>query len=310
MLPLSLAFLLCLATVLNAESTTTKAPSPKKTRTANKETYVPKEPANSPTNFGFVPVKTSENYIQKEPLGRYVYPDLLGQTQAYTSKFPSYQTTQQQISYQPQVQYSQQQITPSYNFAATQSNQQYVYPQQYYQHQAQPTQDFSQFLEYQFGQPQTQYYQEPAIKNVNYIAANSVPQYVYLQQSSNAVENVIPKEHGVKFLMIIPQYVPQQPSLQNYYLSQQTAPQDYTTATLSQQPDQVQYVYKTEPSVNSQKLSSYEKGPTSLLDSYVPSVLQVQYYKKLQAQSQVNKIASDEKPPAESSGKSHGKHER
>lgn len=309
---LSLACLLCFS-LSNAEPPTTKAPTPKKTRTADKEnTYVPKEPANSPTNFGFVPTKTSENYIQREPSARYVYPDLLRQTQAYTTKYQTYEKPQ--ISQQPQVQYVQQQVVPSYNIAGTQATQQYVYPQQYIQNY-QPAQDYSQHFEYQFSQPQlSQYYQqEPQItKNVNYLSAHSVPQYLYLQQSSNAIENVIsPKDHGVRFIMFIPTFEPQQTLHQNYYQSQQTSGQDYTTATIKQQPEQVQYVYNTEPSQNSQRGSSYEKEPTSLLDSYVPSALQVQYYKKLQAQSQANQIVSDEKQATQSlKNKSNGKYER
>ncbi|XP_044748864.1 probable basic-leucine zipper transcription factor Q [Coccinella septempunctata] len=337
-LPLSLAFFLCLVCFADAEAPTTKSPTPKKTRTADKETsYVPKEPVNSPTNFGFVPVKTSENYIQKEPLGRYIYPDLLRQTQAYTSKYSNYEksqpTYQQQLTQYTQQQ--QQQASPSYHFAQTQATQ-YVYPEQYVQ---QP-QDFSQTFDYQFSSPQfSQYYQEPATKNVNYVSANYIPQYLHLQQSSNSIENVIsPKDQGVRYIMFIPSYVPQQSAVQNYYVSQQTAPQEYTTinqqsqhtapqeyttihqqpqqtasqayTTINQQPQQVQYVYNTEPSVNSQKESSYEKEPSSLLDSYVPSVVQLQYYKKLQAQSQANQIANNEKQTSHSSKKSNGKYER
>ncbi|KAL3265695.1 hypothetical protein HHI36_009898 [Cryptolaemus montrouzieri] len=308
----------CMVTFINGELPTTRQYQPqKKIKTAQKVTsYVPQQPADSPTNFGFVPTKTADNYAQKEPLGRYVYPDLLGQTQTYTRQFPKYQP-QTQVIYNPQTTYlSQPQVSASYNQqGAQQVTQQYVHPQQYVQQYVPASQSYDQNYIYQTPQTQQpQYYYQPATKHINYISDNNVPQYVYLQQipePSNTVENVVdPKSQGIGYIMLIPTYVNQQPETQNYYVTKQSAGHDLGYAAVPEQPDQqIQYVYNTE-SEEYGKGSTYKKEPTSLLDSYVPSVLQIQYYKRLASQAQANQIVDNAKTLANNLKRKNAKHER
>ncbi|KAK4886647.1 hypothetical protein RN001_002918 [Aquatica leii] len=132
--------------------------------------------------------------------------------------------------------------------------------------------------------PQHQYQQE----QLAYITNNHLPQqfhtpqYVFVNPDGSAVN---PK---FTFAYFQPQYV--HPS-QNIDHPQETSPTyqiQYVTVPQPQQQPQFQYKFESAP--------KHKFAPKSLLDSYIPSYLQVQYLKQEQARE--NAIRYDTKIPA------------
>lgn len=225
----------------------------------------PKIPIGAPTDYGFVPTKTVTDYARQQPkYVQYVPQTYTPPPQQYTPPLQQYATTPQQYYYQPQA-----------------LNQQNPY-QQY--------------------------------ENVQYIADNSIaaqqqqyytPQYVYLQQytaPSTAVQSVVDPKRGVQYVMHVPTYVPKAEQTQNYenvvYAANDQQQEYVVPETQYVQTQQVQPTVKYVPQTQVQPTVKYvqpqvqksqqlftKSEPKSLLDSYVPSILQVQYYKQQQAQA-------------------------
>ncbi|XP_063926026.1 uncharacterized protein LOC135139620 [Zophobas morio] len=205
------------------------------------------------TTYGFLPAKTATDYARQQP---------------------------KYVQYVPPPA-PQQQYTPP--------PQQYSVPQQYYY---QPTNQPTLYDQY---------------ANLQYVSDNSVaqqqyytPQYVYLQQysaPSTAVQSVVDPKGGIQYVMYVPQYAPKAEQTQNYesviYANdQQSFVLPETQYVASQQPEvtpSIKYVPEKTP-VYKQEVPIFKQEPKSLLDSYVPSILQVQYYKQQQAQAQANAI--------------------
>ncbi|XP_050502418.1 uncharacterized protein LOC114349007 isoform X2 [Diabrotica virgifera virgifera] len=262
--------------------------------------------SKSPTQFGYIPVKTPANYVQKEPKITYAPPQYISLNQGkikYQTE-PQYST----IQYASGSQYTTGPVYtgPVYTGAGQGTPQRGVQKapvdqtQEYYV----PQQEQSQYLNYD---------------NVQYVADNNIDQgagqqhynpqqYYYLQQQYQApttsIQAVVDPKGGLQYIMYIPTYVSNQGSqqqstdqTQNYenvvysdndqtYQQPQSSPQ-YTTYT------EKQPTLETGKSAYNVKATdfTFKREPKSLLDSYVPSVLQLQYYK----QAQLNSIRDSEK---------------
>ncbi|XP_057671912.1 uncharacterized protein LOC130903696 [Diorhabda carinulata] len=215
---------------------------------------LPKIPVKSPTQFGFVPVKTTANYAQKQPKITYAQGD---------STYPT------------QIQYS-------------------IGPQQAYY----VPQEQSQDLKYD---------------SVAYVADNTIDQgagqqnydtqqFYYLQQyqePSTSIQAIVDPKGGLQYIMYIPTYVPNQ-------ITEQTQNQENVVYTNNQQqayqsPQPEYNTYSENPKTFETGKSMYNlkanetpfirREPKSLLDSYIPSSLQLQYYK----QSRLNAIRDNQK---------------
>ncbi|XP_044254391.1 uncharacterized protein LOC123004926 [Tribolium madens] len=230
----------------------------------------PKIPVASPTDYGFVPTKTVADYARQQP---------------------------KYVQYVPQT-YSQpaQQYTPP-------SQQYATVPQQYYYQQQQPVNHQNPYQQYE---------------NVQYVTDNSIaqaqqqyytPQYVYLQQysaPSTAIQSVVDPKGGIQYVMYVPSYVPKAEQTQNYENVVYTNDQQAYVVPETQyvQTQQVTPAIKYAPQPQAEKTQQVftKSEPKSLLDSYVPSILQVQYYK--QQQSQANAIQQSLKDVSTVIGKS------
>ncbi|RZC40699.1 hypothetical protein BDFB_002915 [Asbolus verrucosus] len=225
--------------------------SEKSTRTTPPQ----KIPTGSPTDYGFLPIKTVNDYARQQP--------------------------KQYIQYVPQQHY-----TPPSQYQAT--------PQQYY-YQQQPANQQNLYQHYE---------------NIQYIADNSIaqqpyytPQYVYLQQytaPSTAVQSVVDPKGGIQYVMYVPTYAPKAEQTQNYenlvYANDQqvySVPETQYITTQQQQVVTPSIKYTPQPQ-KAQVYTPSNSEPKSLLDSYVPSILQVQYYKQQQAQANVIKQSAKE----------------
>lgn len=179
----------------------------------------PEEKEIGPTNYGFLPVKTSSDYVRQEPKDIQYIPA-------------------GGVSVAPQLYYQ-----PSYE-----NNVQYVS-----ENEVQP-----------------QYYTQQ-------------PQYVYLQPytaPTTAVQTVVDLKGGVQYIMYIPAYTTNQKeeaNHQNVVPETQEEPLYQQFVTQEEQP-KPSIKYAPEPPIQKNEYKS-------LLDSYVPSYLQVQYYKQQQARA-------------------------
>ncbi|KYB28055.1 hypothetical protein TcasGA2_TC008236 [Tribolium castaneum] len=225
----------------------------------------PKIPVASPTDYGFVPTKTVTDYARQQPK----YVQYVPQTYA-----------------QPAQQYT----PPPQQYATV--------PQQYYYQQQQSVQN-----------PYQQY------ENVQYVTDNSIaqaqqqyytPQYVYLQQytaPSTAIQSVVDPKGGIQYVMYV---VPKAEQTQNYenvvYTNSNEQQQYVVPQTQYVQTQQVTPEIKYAPQPEKPQQLFTKSEPKSLLDSYVPSILQVQYYKQQQAQA--NAIQHSLKDVSTVSGKS------
>ncbi|CAH0560820.1 unnamed protein product [Brassicogethes aeneus] len=239
---------------------------------SEKKARTPITAASSPTQYGFVPTKTLQNYIQKSPKPQYVQP---------TYAAPTYQNYQN---------------TPKIPLIGPQ---QYYLPKQYPTGQDQPQQ--------YYGTPQ-QYQQ---YENVQFVTDNSIQhqshpqQYVYLQQypaSSTSIQTIVdPKSGQLQYVMYVPSLAAptQQEQTQEVVYQQQP---EYSQETTQEQ-YAPQYVEEKPFLPASQAPLHYEgsrtqyiqpRQPKSLLDSYVPSYLQIQYYKQ-QQQHLANSVAHSQK---------------
>lgn len=240
-------------------------------------------------HYGFRPLKTPEAYVQRQQYTPVQY------VPQYSNREPQkFVDPQQQY---PTATYAQQQQYVTYQPATEAS------PAAYQQYLARKPQ----YVE------QNQYQQ---YENVQYVTDNSLgqatyytPQYVYVQPypaASNNVQSVVDPKGAVQYVMYIPTpaYVVR-PSATKAAPEQEyvnVVPQDYPAQYENTDSQYVQYVTPDvqeepkasvpipTPQVPSQKYAikeyvSPKKEPKSLLDSYVPSYLQVQYYKQQQAQS-------------------------
>lgn len=173
-----------------------------------------------PTNYGFLPIKTSSDYARQEPRAPQYIPA----------------PVTPQVYYQPQ---------PSYE----NNNIQYVS-----ENEVQP-----------------QYYTQQ-------------PQYVYFQPytaPTTAVQTVVDLKGGVQYIMYVPAYTSQKEEPSHNF--DHVVPENNQEQPLYQE-EEVQPTpsikYAPEPPAQAPK-NDYK----SLLDSYVPSYLQVQYYKQQQARA-------------------------
>lgn len=233
----------------------------------------PKPASGSPTQYGFVPVKTASGYLQQEPKTHYL---------------------QQQLQYSVPEQYAGQRYTTIQERP------------QYYQYQ--PT------VQAASKPPAAQYYyhQQPRrYENVQYVADNSIQpttgqqyymQYVYLHPApSTAIQTVVDPKGGLQYIMYVPTYVPQQTqqyeTAVDYEGVPPAAPQQYqVTEEKYQQGKEDQYA-------TIKQIFVPKREPKSLLDSYVPSILQYQYYK--QQQAQLNSLRDGDLKIAHSSNVEH-----
>ncbi|KAJ8984600.1 hypothetical protein NQ317_006062 [Molorchus minor] len=246
--------------------------------------------ATSPSQYGFVPTKTLSDYIQQSPRPNYIqsqyvpqftqadYPQYPAggqnaQTQKYTTSFREYAIPQYSVPQYTRPQVQQQKYAP-------QQTVKYVPQVQYQDDGVQYVTDNS------IGQGNPQYY---------------TPQYVYLQQyqsPSTAVQTVVEPKGGVQYVMYIPAYVPTETTdqTQNYenVVYTPTSTQDSATyqapdaatpqyAPQPQQQEQVQYVQPKAKQTKAEFVVNRE--PKSLLDSYIPSYVQLQYYRQAQQNS-------------------------
>ncbi|XP_031341297.1 uncharacterized protein LOC116169364 [Photinus pyralis] len=123
--------------------------------------------------------------------------------------------------------------------------------------------------------------------NVQPITDNYLTQYVYLQQPSNNIDTAYDPRTNLQYFMYIqPEYLQSgastlQPQLSSSYLYQGDKLQYQLVSPSAVQP-QVTYIPKTLPTPQKFSSSSLVHGPKSLLDSYVPSHLQVKYINQLQ----------------------------
>ncbi|XP_056629893.1 uncharacterized protein LOC130440654 [Diorhabda sublineata] len=250
---------------------------------------LPKIPAKSPTQFGFVPVKTTANYAQKQPKITYAQPQ-------YTSENQGDSTYPTQIQYTIGTQYvsGTRYTSPVYTGPSKEAAQKTPsHTQAYYVPQEQ-----SQDLKYD---------------SVAYVADNTIDQgagqqnydsqqFYYLQQyqePSTSIQAVVDPKGGLQYIMYIPTYVPNQ-------LTEQTQNQENVVYTNNQQqtyqsPQPEYNTYSENPKTFETGKSMYNlkaneapfirREPKSLLDSYIPSSLQLQYYK----QSRLNAIRDNQK---------------
>ncbi|XP_018573740.1 uncharacterized protein LOC108912831 [Anoplophora glabripennis] len=246
-------------------------------------------PAPSPTQFGFVPKKTVADYARQEHRPAYVQPQYTQQyvPQQAANDYSQYSTAQQYKSTVPQ----------SYSAGLL-----YPTPQQKYTPQISNQQAYS----YVTQLPN----QLQSLENVQYITDNSIsapatqqyftPQYVYFQQYSSpstAVQTVVEPKGALQYVMYVPAYVAstaadQGQNYENVYSEDDS--QAYTPSYqvsqspqyITQQPQPKQQFQYVQPK---NKLASTEyiikREPKSLLDSYIPSIVQLQYYKQTQQNS-------------------------
>ncbi|XP_019868452.1 uncharacterized protein LOC109597246 [Aethina tumida] len=185
---------------------------------------------------------------------------------------------------------------------------QYVPTQQYTEAQYVPTQ---QYYTTQY-QPQTDQYQQ--YENVQYVTDNSIAQkpqqYVYLQQypsPSSSVQHIVDTKGQLQYIMYIPSYVADQS--QTYenvvYQPQQTQQEEAVQYTVPEYTQQKQVEVAVQPKIQYQGSNTQyvqPREPKSLLDSYVPSILQIQYYKQ-QQQGLTNSLAQQRKVSQPVTGK-------
>ncbi|KAJ8919326.1 hypothetical protein NQ315_003910 [Exocentrus adspersus] len=264
-------------------------------------------PTQSPTHYGFVPRKTIANYVQQSPRPVYVQPD-------YAQQY-----TQQYIQQSPENDYSQyataQQYTTSIPQKYNSGSQQYFAPQystaqQKYTPQVPSQQSFNYVMQLP---NQLQSYE-----NVQYITDNSIaapatqqyytpaPQYVYLQQytaPSTAIQTVVEPKGALQYIMYVP-------SLASPATAEQTQSydnvvyegEDTQDVTSYQAPQPLQTVqYTTQQAPKEQAPVQYtqpkdlytrpeyiiKREPKSLLDSYIPSIVQLRYRNRILQQNSV-----------------------
>ncbi|XP_066252304.1 uncharacterized protein [Euwallacea similis] len=295
MVMMNLALVVCLVATVSAASYGSQKTSledierdynPSKTNSAS---------VGSPTKFGFVPQRTAPSYAASKPKYHYTQTNYQVNKKT-TAKAPKY------ISYQLQypVQSSAQ---PEYQVQYQQPSQQYQQPSQQYQQSSQQYQQTTQLYQ----QPAQQYDQ---YENVQYVTDNSIsqlesqqPQYYYVQQypaSSTAVESVVDPK-GVQYVYL-PSY-----SSANSITTDQKYLQQYLSGGDEEQPQlppvrtTVKYTSASTGKSSAKHYFGQGKGvpyevpkaqyqpqkdiiikrePKSLLDSYVPSIVQLQYLKQ------------------------------
>lgn len=255
------------------------------------------KPVSAPLQYNFLPLKTPQNYVQQQYTQSQQYP---APVQQYV---PQQYTTQQYYTLQP------------------------------------PVQQIRQYKQQQYVEQPTQQYQYQQYENVPLVTDNSIAQqpayymqrYVYVQPypaASTSVQSVVDPKGNVQYVMYIPTPTYVTPNAKSENTLQETqeyvnvvpqgysnyAAQSYETPADNQyvqyvtedtRPSDVQYVKATQeleaPKYAQQEYVSPKKAPKSLLDSYVPSYLQIQYYKQQQVQE--NAIRESEKASAPVSGK-------
>lgn len=274
--------------VITSSSYTQQVPN---TQTAN--------PIAAPLQYNFLPLKTAQNYAQQQQYSPQQYSVRPSPAQQYVPQ--QYTSTPQQQYTPPQQYYTTYQPTVQFR----QYKQQYVeQPTHYQQYENVPL-----ITDNSIAQQQPAYY---------------TPRYVYVQPipaASTSVQSVVDPKARIQYVMYIPtpayvtasnpksenalqesqEYVNIVPQTYVNYPSQQQE-QEYETAAVddnqytqydvqdaaksagvqyvkaSQEPEEQRYV--------SPEYVTPKKQPKSLLDSYVPSYLQVQYYKQQQQQQQ------------------------
>lgn len=208
-------------------------------------------------------------------------------------------------------------------------------PQYQFQYVAQPTQNY----------PQNYLYIQPVVAPSNHIPNIAQPkgvQYVMflepnqgLLRNPNIQKNLLEHTaytHNLVGLLqrnahtnVLPQNyrpAPQQPQpqqpqptphqtfsfrppVQAYYIPQQPQLNIVPSGITYANPDKLE-TQQTQQSITSLAFAE-KRQPTSLLDSYIPSVLQIQYYKQLQEAQSPNSIPrtekfTDIKPPTQEAG--------
>ncbi|KAF5302222.1 hypothetical protein FQA39_LY10261 [Lamprigera yunnana] len=231
--------------------------------------------------FGFRPMKAQhpQNSEQSQYVGQQHY--------VQQSQYESSPQTQYQSVQQPQFEIPQQ---SQFQHAALQ---QYFLPhqQQYFTYQPETLQALGQY------QQQFQQQQNPYITQNHLPQQFQIPQYVFYHPSaSNSVQTVV--EPKSQFAYIQPQIFHQPeniqsalPSKENYQIQYLTIPQVQLQPHAKVQP---KFHYKLETP------SKQKHSPKSLLDSYVPSILQIQYHKQQMARA--NAIRQPPKIPTQYKG--------
>lgn len=259
------------------------------TKSALSPPPLPNVPAKSPTRFGFVPVKTAANYAQKQPKITYAQPQYTSNNQG-ENIYP----TDIQFSFGPQYASGGHYKTPVYTGPTKGAAQKSpLHTQAYYVPQAQ-----SQDLKYD---------------NLQYVADNTIDQgagqqnydaqqYYYLQQyqePSTSIQAVVDPKGGLQYIMYIPTYVSNQATEQTQNHENVVYSNNQQQSYQSPQPEY--NTYSENPKTFETGKSTYNfkanetpfnrREPKSLLDSYVPSALQLQFYK----QSRLNTIGDSQK---------------
>ncbi|KAL1506635.1 hypothetical protein ABEB36_005960 [Hypothenemus hampei] len=264
-----------------------------KTTTISPDSKANVPQVQSPTKFGFVPHRTASSYAATKP--KYQY----SQTNYQVNKF----------SYKPQPQKVQQQqyINPQPQYEVPQQYQEYTYIQ------PGATQQYT--IEYQ--QPSQQYEQYEKVQLLTDNAINQPegqqtyvqPQYYYVQSPSTAVESVVDPK-GVQYVYV-PSYTSNSIPVDEKYLQPYVTTQEtslppvrttvakYTTISTGKNTEPVkQYVSQKQAQYTPPAKPEYrtpiqeilvKREPKSLLDSYVPSIVQLQYLSQQQAKSSYSK---------------------
>nr|CAH7745434.1 unnamed protein product [Callosobruchus chinensis] len=301
-------------------------------------------PAQSPTLYGFIPIKTIADYARNEPK-----PLLYSQGSTSTRRMPNNSTNSRAYTFP--LQFDLPYSSPQQH---SQSGTQYYHQQQYSTSQQYPATQQYTTPRQQYTVPQegsyhknVQYVTDNSLaaqqypKNVQYVTDNNIgnqqqqqyssPQYVYLQQDpapSTSVQTFVDPKGGIQYIMLIPQSAitttneqPQKYENLAYTTTDVEADnQKYAQVSYSSQKEQEvptgqQYVYQYEqkdekapaagvqyvvqpqyeqkeqqqvqyvhPKQQYTKPSEYiiKREPKSLLDSYIPSVVQLEYYRQIQ----------------------------
>lgn len=236
-------------------------PSPKEQQVPPNQ-YVSPQPTTPEVQYGFKPMKMQPQYVQQH---QYL--------------------PQQQYALQPQYFTYQQPQTPAH-YTRIQHYLQQPEPSQY--QRLQPPQP-SYITDNQLGQESYQQYY--------------TPQYVYLQQypsASTSIQTVVDPKGGVQYVMYLhPQYIQSNKIQETQGIEALLQPQNQIYESQGKQEQEIQYVEiqpqaQVEPQIQyvrppplARKIPKYnfenpKYEPKSLLDSYVPSLLQVQYFKQEQ----------------------------
>ncbi|XP_050307678.1 vacuolar protein-sorting-associated protein 36-like [Anthonomus grandis grandis] len=256
----------------------------------------PNAQLSSPTKFGFIPHRTASSYAASKPKlqytqGSYQVKPKVNQPSTYQK--PLYQTA-------PALQY----VSPDQTQQYSQTSQQYLNQQQAQEYTYIQPDTAQQYVQYQ--EPSQQYSQ---YDNIQYVTDNSIgqqdgkqsyysqqPQYYYVQYQapSTAVESVVEPKASTYSNYLPSNAIPVEEKQQYFTAVQQLPPITTTvakyTTVVPKKPKHTSQQYRSQQtSYYPQEEAVPKREPKSLLDSYVPSVLQLQYLRQYQGKGSQSK---------------------